>query len=130
MDNEEPIRLPPYAHIPGVNARHDHEQFESICQSVEGVALAELPATSAWKHGLAYMEREYFWEAHEVLEPVWMACPPNSAEKLFVQSLIQQANAGLKRKMGREQAAERLDAEAQRLRAEAESRMPEGMFKH
>ncbi len=121
--------MPAYAHVPGVNARHDEAEFEQICQSVEGVALHQLPNTAAWQYGLAFFENEFYWEAHEVLESVWMACPPNSAEKLYVQALIQQANAGLKRKMGRASAADRLDKEAQRLYAEAEQRMPQGLFK-
>ena len=67
----------------------------------------------------AFLQEGYFWEAHEMFESIWMACPPNAPEKLLVQSLIQDANAALKRRMGREQAAVRLDAEARRLQDEA-----------
>ena len=47
-------------------------------------------------------------EAHEVWEPVWLACRPNSAERRLLQALIQYANAALKAEMGRDRAAARL----------------------
>lgn len=49
-----------------------------------------------------------FWEAHEVLEAVWMACPPNSRARRHCQALIQLSNACLKLKMGRSRACQRL----------------------
>lgn len=64
-------------------------------------------------------EEGFFWETHELLEPVWMACPPNSPQKLLVQAVIQQANARLKELMGRQKAALRLKAKAEALWREA-----------
>lgn len=128
MCDETSIELPPHAHIPGVNARHAAGMFDAIRASVEGVDVTRLHRTKAWQHGLTYLEKEYFWESHEVMEAVWLACPPNSPEKLFVQSLIQRANAGLKRRMGMQKAADRLEQEAARLRSEAQRRKPGGLF--
>ncbi len=45
-------------------------------------------------------------------EPVWMALPLGSGERLFVQGLIQLANGFLKLRMGRPRAARRLCAMA------------------
>lgn len=41
-------------------------------------------------------------------EAVWLVLPPNSAERRFVQAVIQLANALLKEKMDRPQAVRRL----------------------
>lgn len=69
--------------------------------------------------GLALYEFGYFWEAHEVWEPVWLRCAPNSRERHTVAGLIQLANGCLKLRMGRGKAASRLAAEAARLIGEA-----------
>ncbi len=69
--------------------------------------------------GLALYEFGYFWEAHEVWEPVWLRCAPNSRERQTLAGLIQLANGCLKLRMGRARAAGRLAAEAARLFGEA-----------
>jgi predicted metal-dependent hydrolase len=50
----------------------------------------------------------YFWEAHEVLEALWLRAVPNSRERHLLQGFIQRANAGLKSAMGAERASRRL----------------------
>jgi uncharacterized protein len=57
----------------------------------------------------------YFWETHEVLEPLWEATLPNSQERHFLQGLIQLANACLKLRMQHPNAAVRLLAETGRF---------------
>lgn len=84
---------------------------------LDAMALA---STRAWKTGLAYLDNGYFWEAHEVLEPVWLQAPPNSVERKFVQALIQLANANLKLSMGRPKATLRLCAAVDRLLVDCE----------
>ena len=107
---------PPFPYTPGRTPRHDEALFDPLKDDLSPDALT---ASTAWGYGWAFLRDGYFWEAHEMFEAVWMACPPNTAEKLLVQSLIQHANAGLKRRMGRETAADRLSAEAERLAGEA-----------
>ena len=128
MDDGTYSWRPAYAYVPGQNARHAEGLFDDIKSTADDVALAQMQNTQAWNYAIAFLQEGYYWESNEVMESVWMACPPNSAEKLYVQSIIQRANAGLKRKMGRMNAAERLDLEADQLRDEAERRKPEGMF--
>jgi len=102
---------PPHAYVPGRTPRHPEGAFDAIRGSVtEGMAPEALPATAAWRTGLRWLEEGYYWEAHEVLEPVWMAAPPNAPERHMVQAVIQAANARLKRRMERPRAAERLEA--------------------
>ncbi|MDD9908630.1 MAG: DUF309 domain-containing protein [Ahrensia sp.] len=69
-----------------------------------------LVGSEAFQCGLHYLETGYFWEAHEVLEPVWLALPAGSAERFLVQALIQFANAKLKLEMQRPRAAKRICA--------------------
>jgi len=113
---------PPYAYIPGETDRHDESLFDFLTDDIEGTTLQDLPHTSAWLHGMAFIKDGYFWEAHEVFEAIWMACPPNSAEKLFVQSVIQNANSALKNAMGQTAAAQKIKSHAQALEQEARTR--------
>lgn len=109
MSRPEPIPLPPHAHVPGRNARHDDAVFAQFHDSVRpGMGAKELARTLAWRAGWVYLNRGFYWEAHEVLEPVWMALPDGSAERQFTQALIQLANAALKHRMARENAVRRL----------------------
>ena len=101
--------LPPYAYVPGRTPRHPEGLFDAVRDSVQGVPVERLDQTRAWRTGLRWIEAGYYWEAHEVLEPVWMAAPPNAPERHLAQAAIQCANARLKRLMGRPRAAERLD---------------------
>lgn len=67
-----------------------------------------LTSSVAWRAGWTFLNAGCYWEAHEVWEAVWLALPPNSAERRFVQAVIQLANALLKEKMNRPNAARRL----------------------
>lgn len=101
--------MPPHAYVPGQTARHPVGAFDALRASVvPRMTEADLAATVAMLAGRAYREAGYFWEAHELLEPVWMACPPNSEARSLVQGLIQLANAQLKVRMGKPRAAQRL----------------------
>lgn len=106
--------LPAHKHIPGQNARHPEDAFEWIRDQAAAEAGNE-----AWEYGLRLLLEGFYWEAHEVLEPVWMAAPPNSAEKAMAQAVIQLANAALKLDMGKPKAAVRLAAMVEALAAEA-----------
>lgn len=102
--------LPETAHIPGVNNR------QSQMNLLEQVASRALRPTSdptwrqnpAWLYGLRLLRNGYYWEAHEVLEAVWMNAAPNSRERHLVQGVIHLANAALKVRMERIDASLRL----------------------
>jgi len=121
--------LPAYAHLPGINLRHRDGYFDQICASVTSdTSISELSKTDAWHAGIYFYEHEYFWEAHEVLEAVWMQCPPNSIERNFVQAFIQLANARLKLMMGKAKASLRIFALASELYREASSQSCQPIF--
>ncbi len=79
----------------------------------------EAAASVAFRYGIDLFNSGYFWEAHEIWEPVWMRLAPNSRERLAAQAFIQAANAFLKLATSRENAFQRVAGEAVRLGREA-----------
>ena len=109
MKRAEAIPLPGFAYVPGQTARHDPAVFEVFHDSIrDGMTLEEIECSLAWQAGWRFIEAGFHWEAHEVLEPVWMALPDGGQEKQFVQAVIQLANAELKARMGKPNAVRRL----------------------
>lgn len=105
---------PGHAYVPGLTPRHPEDLFDEVRDTAEeGMTPEELAATDAWQSGQGYFRAGFFWEAHEVWEPVWIALPPNSKERLVAQAAIQLANAGLKLRMEKPKAAARLCDEAE-----------------
>ena len=119
---------PPHAYVPGVNKRHAEDLFDFLIEGVSSCALNDLPESNTWQHAMAFLHDGYFWEAHELFECIWMACPPNSPEKLYVQSLIQRANAALKQKTGQLKASQKIEQHAQTLHTEAVRRSASVLF--
>ena len=101
--------LPEHAYVPGQTPRHVEGRFALICATArQGMSPAQLAQSEAFCTGLHYLGRGYFWEAHELFEPVWMALEEGSDDRRFLQALLQLANAQLKLKMQRPKAARRL----------------------
>lgn len=102
-------KLPPHAYVPGKTKRHPDGWFDAIRDTARaGMSSSELAESAAFRTGLVYLDAGYFWEAHEVLEPVWMVLPEGCEERRLLQALIQFSNANLKLEMGRPKAALRL----------------------
>ena len=81
-------------------------------------ALAAWQGDTAYRYGARLYVEGFFWEAHEVWEAVWKASSQNGVERLLLRGLIQLANAALKLRMGRGNAALRLLLEADTLLGE------------
>ena len=110
------IQLPAYAYIPGQNERHPEDAFDLISNTaIAGNSAEQLSHCDAFQAGLLFLDKGYYWEAHEVLEPVWMLLDAGSVERKFVQGLIQIANGYLKLRMGKPKAAKRLVDHARSL---------------
>ena len=108
--------LPLHAYVPGQTPRHRDGAFDALRATArKGMTPAELAECAAFVSGLLYVEDGYYWEAHEVLEPVWMLLPEGSADRFAVQAVIQIANARLKARMGRPGAVYRLCDMAEEL---------------
>ena len=100
---------PTHAYVPGRTPRHPEGTFDALRDTARAGQMPDVLAQSAaFRAGLHYLDTGFYWEAHEVLEPVWMALPQGSAERFFVQALIQLANGRLKLVMERPKAALRL----------------------
>src|ERR1700721_3304657 len=66
----------------------------------------------ALRYGITLNDAGYFWESHEVLEAVWAAAPQGGRERPLLRACIQIANANLKLRMRKPNAAARLLREA------------------
>lgn len=83
--------------------------LESVVENAPAVTVSsDADNNIAWRYGLRLINEGFYWEAHEVLEAVWMHALPNSRERFLVQGIIHCANAALKIRMDREPAAYRL----------------------
>lgn len=109
MTRAADLPLPAYRHVPGENARPDEATFAAVKRMVPAETRSATAADNvAWRYGLRLLDAGFYWEAHEVLEPVWLAAAPNSRERHLVQAVIHLANGRLKDVMGRPNARLRL----------------------
>jgi len=112
-------------HIPGRTPRPpDGAIFEIAHRAPAQTDPAGWTANEAYLLGFHLYRHGYFWEAHEVWEPVWMGAMPNSRERALMQGLIQLANGCLKLAMDRRRAALRLVAHADACLTEASNGGP------
>lgn len=111
--------LPAHAHVPGENERPDEALMSAVIAAGPPTTSDRRPDNPLWRYGLRLASLGYFFEAHEVLEPVWLRAEPNSRERKIVRAVIQLANAALKLRMGRPNAAARLVLLARAEAAEA-----------
>ena len=109
MHEADKLSLPPHKHLPGVNARPEDGFLHAIAQQAhEETSDERADENLPWMYGIRLINEGYFWEAHEVLEPVWMNARPNSRIRFLVQCLIHISNARLKLALQQERAAQRL----------------------
>lgn len=111
--------LPEVAHLPGRTPRPPPGFFAPLLANLPALDPAALAESGAYRGGFAAFDARYYWEAHELWEPVWAALAPASAERHLLRGLIQLANAGLKRRMGRGTASARIVALADGALTEA-----------
>jgi uncharacterized protein len=103
------IDLPAYAHLPGVNGRHEEGFLDHVINLAPELTLSDgSGANIPWLFGLRLFDVGFFWEAHEVWEAVWLRAAPNSRERFLLQGMIHLTNAFLKQKCGQVKAAQRL----------------------
>ena len=120
--------LPPHAYIPGQTQRHHEAQFDDVISKIpDNVDLETLQTLPAFHTALNYMQHGFHWEAHEILEAIWMNTALNSVERLFTQCVIHLANANLKHIMKRETATQKIMTQANALSAEIGRRAPDSV---
>jgi hypothetical protein len=107
------LALPRWAFVPGVESEADHETLAIAKALVPARFNGFVPARHpALRYGLGLNDAGFFWESHEILEAVWAAAPQGGRERILLRACIQIANANLKLRMGRSNAAARLFGEA------------------
>lgn len=112
--------LPESAHIPGQTERPIRSPAFDAAAAAPAYTVDRMwPQNETYLYGVELYREGFFWEAHEVWEPVWMRSSGNSRERLLVQGLIQLSNACLKIRMERPDAAGRLLGIAQEKVVEA-----------
>ncbi len=113
---------PDHAYVPGVNERHADQLFDPLKAYIpEEISFEVLDHCLLYKLGLSFAAEGFFWECHEVFEPLWLTASQGSSEKLHLQALIQLANAGLKYRMERANAVQRLRDMANDLQQQAQA---------
>src|SRR3954469_24361421 len=107
------LTLPRWAYVPGVETEADHQTLAVAKALVPARFNGFVPARhAALRYGLGLNDAGFFWESHEILEAVWAAAPQGGRERILLRACIQIANANLKLRMGRSNAAVRLFGEA------------------
>ena len=101
--------LPEARHLPGLNGRPEEGPVLAAAAVARQTFDPEAwSGSAAYLYGFDLLAGGFFWEAHEVWEPAWMRCWPNSLQRKVLQGLIQGVNAGLKGAIERPKAAQRL----------------------
>jgi hypothetical protein len=113
--NAANLPLPRWAYVPGETDEADAD-YETLAQAkllvparFRGYVPARHPAL---RYGLALNDAGYFWEAQEILEAVWAAAPQGGRERILLRACIQIANANLRLRMKKPNAAARFLGEA------------------
>ena len=109
----EKLPVPRWVYTPGETAEPDDETLARAKSLVPPRFESFVPFDHpALIYGLALNDAGFFWESHEVLEAVWKAAPMGGRDRILLRACIQIANAGLKQRLGRAHAVERLLGEA------------------
>lgn len=97
--------LPPYRYVP--DGAHPHPVTSSEGHFHGRAFIAPDPTTHLawmvnplWLYGVDLYNQRYFWEAHEVWEPLWRALDKAEPPGMFVQALMQVSAAMLKVHIG------------------------------
>jgi hypothetical protein len=104
--------LPPYRYVPGLNAHplrdpagHSYGRGDA---EVAPWKPQDWRRLSRYLDGIDLYNFAYWWECHEMLEPLWLAADRTTVHGQFIQGLIQVAAAYLNRHLGKDTAAETL----------------------
>ena len=97
--------LPPYTFVPG-HAPHPVSDPRGHSYGVEPEAAAPLDPerwqdSKPYLFGIDLFNGQFYWEAHEQLECLWLACGRRGLVADFLKALIKLAAAGVKHLEGR-----------------------------
>src|SRR5471030_1981450 len=109
------LPMPQWAYVPGETSEAEAD-YETLAQAkllvpsrFRDYVQARHPAL---RYGIALNDAGYFWEAQEILETVWAAAPQGGRERMLLRACVHIANANLRLRMRKPNAAARLLGEA------------------
>lgn len=112
--------FPAVAYVPGHGVRPQAEPGPAPAP----LDPADYTACAPYLHGLALFDRGYYWEAHEILESLWIAAGRVGATAELLRGLIQLAAAGVKVRQGKGEGAVALAARAKGHFSQARASWP------
>jgi hypothetical protein len=93
------ISFPPYTFIPG-RTPHPHSpeghSYRVEHRPAEPIDPPDWRTSRAYLHGLDLFNAQFFWEAHESWEGLWLACGRRGPVAEFIKGLIHLTAAGFK----------------------------------
>lgn len=123
------LPLPRWVYTPGETPEPDDETLACAKAFVPDRFDDCVPFDHpALRYGFALNDAGFFWEAHEILEAVWQAAPKGGRDRILLRACIQIANAGLKQRLGRRRAVDRLLTDARAELRELAARTPQPPF--
>ncbi len=104
--------FPAYRYVPGKTPHPtrdpDGHSYNQHPPPLTGFDPADWQHCEEYLYGIDLFNHEYWWEAHEALEAVWVAAGRDTTHGQFIQGLIQIAVAHLKNLQGFRDVAERM----------------------
>jgi len=93
------IPMPAHRYVPGRTARPGHHDpvTHALAEQSLGLTPEQWRENRLYLYGVDLYHAAYFWEAHEAWETLWRKAGRDSTQGQFLQGLIQQAGAQLKR---------------------------------
>lgn len=101
------IPLPHYRYLPGQVPKDEHRQ-DIPTFKLQKLNEETCKKNEAYLYGIDLFNHEFYYEAHEVWEELWLETGRKCPEGLFLQALIQLSAAQLKMRMKEEKPAQRL----------------------
>jgi hypothetical protein len=105
-------KFPDYGFIPGKSPHPtrdaDGHSYNKPMETLAAFDADNWQSCEVYLYGIDLFNHGYWWEAHEALEPVWLAAGKETETGLFVQGLIQIAVANLKNAQGATDVAQRM----------------------
>lgn len=108
------LPLPDYRYVPGQMQKDEHRRDIPKIKTIN-ISPKKWFENEAYIYGIDLFNHDYFYEAHEVWEALWMKVDRETVQGKFLKGLIQLAASRLKILMGETKPAERLSLKAREL---------------
>lgn len=84
------LPLPKRRYVPDLSRQSTREKVRSFLRDLT-CTFPSNPRSSRqlrFRYGLDLFLQKFFWEAHEIWEPLWRSCPPESPREKFMRGLL------------------------------------------